>query len=109
MRATKFEKALGLRRTKAGSGDKETAYVVQKTAFQIFGAVLIAISLLCVLVMLHLSSSEQVAHAGRFSLATQALRLKKALVHSRMHKIDEEQAQESKLVKVLSLLQVRRQ
>ena len=100
-----LESGLGLKRTKGGVGDKEAAYLVQRSNVSKFGILLIAISVLCLVI--GLSMEMDLAHTTK-QVAREQQRVvahKKALLVTReLDQLDNAQ-QEAKLIKVLSLIQ----
>jgi len=100
-----LEAGLGLKRTKGGVGDKEQAYLVQRTNVSKCGFLLIAVALLCLVIGLGMETdlahtTKQVAVAR-----TRVVAHKKALLVTKELDMMDNAQQEAKLIKVLSLIQ----
>jgi len=100
-----LEAGLGLKRTKGGVGDKEQAYLVQRTNVTKCGFLLIAVAVLCLVIGLGMETdlahtTKQVAVAQQRVVAH-----KKALLVTKELDMMDNAQQEAKLIKVLSLIQ----
>jgi hypothetical protein len=99
------EAALGLKRTKFGSGDKEHGYLMAAAPAKKMGAVLLVSAFLLLMLFFSMNASQQQAKRARIALATQTVKMKSALVEDHIQTMHEGQQQESKLVKFITLLQ----
>jgi hypothetical protein len=105
MKTTAMEAAIGLKRTKGGRDDKELAYLTSKENLKQFGIILIFVASCVLIYGLVLKSDLSYNTTSQTALRKQAVREKSALFASRMEVARTSSEAETKLVKVLSVLQ----
>jgi hypothetical protein len=101
----KVEDALGLKRTKAGSGDKEQAYMCSKDNLERFAVLLLLLAAAFLIGGLFMKHNLATNKHNSAVLRHQVGKLKSSLFYSKMGMIEAGKEQEAKLVKVLSLLE----
>jgi hypothetical protein len=105
MKTTPLESAIGLKRTKGGGDDKQLAYLTSRENAKRFGVILIGVAFFVIIWGLLMKQELGFNSYNASALRKQAIREKQALFRSRMEVANSNKAAESKLVKILSVLQ----
>jgi hypothetical protein len=103
--ARQLENALGLQRTKGGSGDKEMAYLMTRDNLERFAIFLLLLSAAFLIGGLFMKHNLNTNKHNSAVLRHQATKLKSSLFANTMGRIEAGQESEAKLVKILSLLE----
>jgi len=99
------EKNIGLKRTKIGASGKEQAYIISSNNARNLAFVLLAASVCCIIVGLSMKNDLSVQTGYADAAANRAMYNMQAVFNTKMLSRMDEQAQEAKLMKVMSVLQ----
>jgi hypothetical protein len=105
MKTTPVESALGLQRTKGGRDDKQLAYLTSRDNVKRLGVSLIVVAFFILIYGVVLKQDLSWSTGATSALRKQAIREKQALFRSRMDVANNNNQAESKLVKILTILQ----